>query len=120
MLSLLSIAVKATKKAPYADSKHFELKTFPYKPRSHVSVEVEFSTAERIVQDTKQSLKLAEALDVETGRTDMSDSITSLLNDPEVCAGVALNDARIDHSWDPVRRKKDASMANALGHIRCV
>lgn len=57
---------------------------FPYQPRSHTSVEHEFSTASRIVEDTKLSLKVAKALDMEFRKTDTPDNITALLAEPEV------------------------------------
>lgn len=78
------VLAKTSKKTSHGDSKFFELKTFSYKPRSHTSVDHEFSKAKRIVHDTKQSLKVAEALDAEFGRTDMPDGISALLRDTEV------------------------------------
>lgn len=75
-----------SKKVSNGDSKYFELKTFSYKPRSHTAVDHEFSEAKRIVHDTKQSLKVAEALDEEFGRTGMPESIAALLREAEVSA----------------------------------
>lgn len=82
--ALACSTAKISKKASHSDSRHFELKTFTYKPRSPSSAEQDFSTAKRIAHDTKQTLKLAESLDEEYGRTDMSDSISVLLTEPQV------------------------------------
>lgn len=78
------MAAKIGKKLSSGDGKSFDLKVFPYQPRSHTSVEHEFSTASRIVVDTKLSLKVAEALDKEFGKTDSPDNISALLAEPEV------------------------------------
>lgn len=66
------------------EGKFFELKVFSYQPRSHTSVAHDFSGAQRIVQDTKLSLKVAEALDTEFLRADSTDGIKALLAEPEV------------------------------------
>lgn len=73
-----------SKKVSSGDSKFFELKTFSYKPRTHTAADHEFSDAKRIVHDTKQSLKVAEAMDEEFGRTYMPESIAVLLRETEV------------------------------------
>ena len=74
-----------SKKVSNGDSKYFELKTFSYKPRTHTAADHDFSDAKRIVHDTRQSLKVAEAMDEEFGRTYMPESIAMLLREPEVC-----------------------------------
>lgn len=81
-----TLTAKVSKKVSSGDSKYFELKTFSYKPRSHTAADHDFSEAKRIVHDTKQSLKVAEALDEEFGRTHMPESIAVLLREPEVSA----------------------------------
>lgn len=73
-----------SKKVSNGDSKYFELKTFSYKPRTHTAADHDFSDAKRIVHDTRQSLKVAEAMDEEFGRTYMPESIAMLLREPEV------------------------------------
>lgn len=78
------MAAKIGKKLSGGDGKSFELKVFSYQPRSHTSVEHDFSTARRIVEDKKLSLKVAEALDKEFRRTDSTDSVTALLAESEV------------------------------------
>ncbi|CAM9269748.1 unnamed protein product [Scytosiphon promiscuus] len=84
-----SASTKLAKKLSGGDGKHFELKALPYQPRSHTSVEADFSAAHRIAHDTNQSLKVAEALDIEFNRTDSNDSITALLAEPEVQAALS-------------------------------
>lgn len=82
--SHIIITAKVSKKVSNGDSKFFELKTFSYKPRTHTAADHDFSDAKRIVHDTKQSLKVAEAMDEEFGRTYMPESIAALLRETEV------------------------------------
>lgn len=77
-------SAKQGKKTSHGDSKSFEIKVFAYKPRSEVSIDHGFSKAKRIVHDTKQSLRLAEALDAEFGRSESSDNISYLLREQSV------------------------------------
>eukprot|EP00752_Nemacystus_decipiens_P006120 g5520.t1 len=84
---------KMGKKLSGADGRFFELKVFSYQPRSHTTVAPEFSRAERIVHDTKLSLKVAEALDAEFRRSDSADTIKALLAEPEVQAALASSPA---------------------------
>lgn len=75
---------KVGKKLSGGEGRYFELKVFSHQPRSHTSVDHEFSGADRIAHDTKLSLKVAEALDREFRRADSNDAIVALLADPEV------------------------------------
>jgi len=75
---------KLGKKLSGGEGRYFELKVFSHQPRSHTSVDHEFSGADRIAHDTKLSLKVAEALDREFRRADSNDAIAALLADPEV------------------------------------
>ncbi|CAM9543352.1 unnamed protein product, partial [Ectocarpus sp. 6 AP-2014] len=70
------------------DGRYFELKVFSYQPRSQNSVDHDFSTANRVAHDTKQSLKVAKALDEEFRRAESTDGITALLAEPEVQAAL--------------------------------
>lgn len=78
------LAAKVGKKLSGGEGRFFELKVFSYQPRSHTSVDHEFSGAHRIAHDTKLSLKVAEALDKEFRRADSNDAIAALLAEPEV------------------------------------
>lgn len=78
------MAAKIGKKLSGGDGKSFELKVFPFQQRSHTLIEHEFSTASRIIEDIKLSLKVAEALDKEFLKTYSPDNITALLAEPEV------------------------------------
>lgn len=81
----LWVAAKIAKKQS-GDGRYFELKVFSYQPRSQNSVDHDFSTANRVAHDTKQSLKVAKALDEEFRRAESTDGITALLAEPEVSA----------------------------------
>lgn len=69
----------SSKKPSHGDSKFFEVKSFAYRPRAATTADPGFSKAARIVHDTKQSLALARALDVEYGLTEKPEGIDALL-----------------------------------------